>query len=504
MLNIESLKIDLAKGLHAEISDPCIDLFFSYMLYDNPFNSNSEIDDWIKTINDNQPFKVNKKNISDLDLWSFNNKTGDLEHESGRFFSIRGLNVNTNKCRITSWDQPIIDQQEIGMLGILAKKFDGILYFLMQAKAEPGNINTYQISPTVQATRSNFQMVHKGKATNYLDYFINAKPNDIIIDQLQSEQGARFFSKRNRNMIIITNDNVQVLPGYKFMTIGQIYRLIKRDNVVNMDTRSVLSNIFFTPKRVKSNHPPDLEGFFNKLESVIKVNKSKIELSKKILISSHPNSKSINTSNSIIHKITDIKFDTILKSKIIPLNRVKKWEKTSEKIYHTSGNYFEIIGLNIEAVNREVNSWDQPIIKQVDPGLIGFIYSEIDHVLHFLIQLKTESGVMDLAELSPTVQCITSSFDGAQLPPYTKEILNAKDEEISYDAFHSEEGGRFYKEANRNIIINLKNENIINDSGNYIWMNMYQISEFIKFNNYVNIEARSLLSCIPVMDQVEL
>lgn len=41
----------------------------------------------------------------------------------------------------------------------------------MQAKIEPGNVNRIQISPTIQATKSNFMQTHGGKAPAYLEYF---------------------------------------------------------------------------------------------------------------------------------------------------------------------------------------------------------------------------------------------------------------------------------------------------------------------------------------------
>ena len=64
----------------------------------------------------------------------------------------------------------------------------------MQAKIEPGNINYVQLSPTLQATKSNYQKVHKGKNPTHLEYFL-AEDKNIILDQLQSEQGARFLKK---------------------------------------------------------------------------------------------------------------------------------------------------------------------------------------------------------------------------------------------------------------------------------------------------------------------
>ena len=36
-------------------------------------------------------------------------------HESGHFFSIKGINNKTNYGKINSWSQPIIDQPEVGI-----------------------------------------------------------------------------------------------------------------------------------------------------------------------------------------------------------------------------------------------------------------------------------------------------------------------------------------------------------------------------------------------------
>ena len=100
-----------------------------------------------------------------------------------------------------------------------------------------------QISPTLQATKSNYSQIHKGKQPLYLDYFVNASPDQIILDQLQSEQGARFLRKRNRNIIIKVEEDVEEHDDFRWMTLGQIKELMRYDNMVNMDTRTVLSGL---------------------------------------------------------------------------------------------------------------------------------------------------------------------------------------------------------------------------------------------------------------------
>ena len=58
-------------------------------------------------------------------------------------------------------------QNENGILGIIRKKFNKEYRYLLQAKLEPGNINKLQLSPTVQATESNYKRVHGGKKQKF-------------------------------------------------------------------------------------------------------------------------------------------------------------------------------------------------------------------------------------------------------------------------------------------------------------------------------------------------
>ena len=201
-LEAEKLNRGLQKVLCFDGESVNADLYLSALTEYNPYCTTEEIRSWLCSLNENTHFNVERVPLKQMKRWSFEVGTQNLHHETGGFFSIQGLSVRTNSGPIRSWSQPIIYQPEIGLLGILTKKIDGILYLLMQAKAEPGNLNTFQLSPTVQATRSNFTRLHGGKPTAFLEYFLGDSPAKILIDQLQSEQGARFYKKRNRNMIV--------------------------------------------------------------------------------------------------------------------------------------------------------------------------------------------------------------------------------------------------------------------------------------------------------------
>ena len=206
-------------------------------------NSLEKIKKIIEEKNKNIKVKINKIPFNKCEGW-FLDENGIIRNHSNSFFQISGIQYELNLS--TRVEQPIIIQNEIGYLGIVVKKINGILHFLMQAKIEPGNINKVQISPTIQATKSNFEQKHGGKKPAYLDIFLNASNFNVVVDQIQSEQSSRFLGKRNRNIIVDIGDyNLEILDSHFWLTLGQIKQLMKIDNLVNMDTRTVLSCIPF-------------------------------------------------------------------------------------------------------------------------------------------------------------------------------------------------------------------------------------------------------------------
>lgn len=437
----------------------------------NPYNTTDEVLSWIRKQNERIEVSVTQAPFSSMPDWYFDEE-GNLRHRSGKFFSIEGLSVYTNYGKVAHWQQPIINQPEIGYLGIITKELNGILYFLLQAKVEPGNINNVQLSPTLQATKSNYTQVHHGNKPLYLDYFVNARKDQILLDQLQSEQGARFYKKRNRNIIIRLDEEIEVYDNFIWLTLAQIKHLSHFDNVVNMDTRTVISGIPYS----------GIEG----------VTSSSFGLS---LLAGH---EPLNSVTDILSWITSLKCKYELSVQRMPLEKVEKWIRTDDAILHEDGKYFSVIAAQISINNREVKQWSQPLIKSQQEGIAAFIVKKIGTTWHFLVQGKVELGNFDVLEMAPTVQCVTDSYAGANDLPFLNYVLNVPADQVVVDTMQSEEGGRFYHEQNRNMIIRA-------DDGfdafalpeNYIWITLDQLMMFLHFNNYLNIQARSLISLIP-------
>lgn len=459
----------------------------SALTQENPFNSTQEVLEWVRERNRQVKVRIERIPFARMQAWAIDVERKKLGHSSGSFFSIEGINVRTNVGPVPDWDQPIINQPEIGYLGIVTKEFNGTLYFLLQAKIEPGNVNNVQLSPTLQATKSNYTKIHKGKTPSYLEYFTDRGRCEILLDQLQSEQGARFLKKRNRNIIVKTSADIPVLEDYCWLTLGQIKELMLMDNVVNMDTRTVISGISY------GNHSDETVRFYALL------NNSGSDLGSRFLASELNAEIALHTSDAIIHWFTNLKTRYDLLVNPLPLCAVRDWLIEDDCIRHKDDKFFRVIGVHVEIANREVTSWDQPLVEPVQEGICAFIVKEINGVLHFLVQAKVESGNFDILEMAPTVQCITGSYkneSSLQNLPYLSDVLGAKQDAIIYDTLQSEEGGRFYREQNRNVILLADASFPEETPENYIWMTLNQLKTFNKFNNYLNIQARSLISGI--------
>jgi len=408
---------------------------------------------------------------------------------SGKYFSVRGIEVSTNYGAKAAWSQPIIVQPEIGLLGIVAQRRDGVLHFLMQAKMEPGNVNKLQLSPTVQATRSNYTQVHGGTLPPYLELFTQPAGSTVVVDQLQSEQGARFFRKRNRNVILRLPDDaaIPVLGNFVWLTLGQIRQLLRQDNVVNMNTRSVLASVQPGPAEERAR---PVEALRPARESA-----SWGPFEDELLSGLLPGGAYAST-EEVISWFTALKAENDLEVRYRPLDQLEEWQVGSHTVSHVEGKYFDVIAVRAEVGQREVRSWTQPMIQQREPGIIGLLIRKIGDRYHMLVQAKMEVGNFDVLEMAPTVQCLTGSYQKPEYEVPFLDVFLSGQGEVRFDTILSEEGGRFFQEENRYMVLEVGDEFPVEVPPRFMWMTFRQAKGFIKFNNYFNVEARSLLSCV--------
>lgn len=433
---------------------------------------------WVNVRREETQVKVDRVALPLMSHWRLDSANNAVGHTTGRFFSIRGLRVSGIAPKLGGWEQPIIDQQEIGVLGCIVKEIEGILHFLIQAKIEPGNINVVQLSPTLQATKSNYTIQHKGRAPKYLEYFNGSKSVTILLDQLQTEQGSRFFRKRNRNIIVETDKDIGVESEFIWLTLGQIKKLALIDNVINMNLRAVISSIPLQHKQGQ-NPATTLLGELVKAPS------------------NHDDA--MHSDGEIMSWIVNSRAMSDRTTEICGIGELKDWGINEDGIFHSENRHFDVIWARITISNREVASWDQPIIRPKEHGLIGFFVKKVREQWYFLVQAKTECGGIEPVELTGSLCFMPSSYSapGREIPFYDY-FLRASKKDFIVDTMQSEEGGRFFQEQNRNFILNVDDDFAYSSAEfpAYRWMTYSQLLNLMAHSNYVSIQARSLLSLV--------
>lgn len=448
----------------------------SWGLTDNPINTTEEILDWTRKRNTEVKVKINKIPFEDSGYWYYDENEKGIINRDKTFFQIKGLLKRSDDTEVA---QPIIIQNEIGYLGIIAKEIDGILYFLMQAKIEPGNVNKIQISPTIQATKSNFMRAHGGKAPAYLEYFSFKKSYEIIVDQIQSEHSSFFFGKRNRNIIIIVDEDIEVLDSHKWMTLGQIKELMYYDNLVNMDTRTVLSCIPFALRNYTSDELKKLESLFNH----------------KSFYNSMFSGDCGSSINNIFRYINEFKMHDRSKVSIVDLYALPGWQMVNNEFVNLNSDV-KIIYCDIEIAGREVNQWKQPLFETIGQSLFGLIYCIENGSMKFLIQTVSEVGCFDKVEIGPSVQLRPNDRRDKDV---VTELFSEKmqtGEGVLFSGLFSEEGGRFYHAENRNILIKIDKDELPILPQGYFWADFHTLNILVQFNNCLNIQLRNLLSIL--------
>jgi oxidase EvaA len=450
-------------------------------------SSPARFSEWWARLQAASRFAVEKIGFADLRDWSFDER-GWIVHVSGKYFSVRGIDVLTDHGSTAAWSQPIIVQPEVGLLGIVTQRREGVLHFLMQAKMEPGNVNRLQLSPTVQATRSNYTQVHGGTLPPYLDLFTQPAIGTVMVDLLGSEQGARFFRKRNRNVVLRLPDaaSVPLLDNFAWLTLGQIRQLMGEDNVVNMNTRSVLASV--QPGPAENRIPPP-EALHVAAQSTWWG-----PFEQELFTSLLPGD-AYASSDEVTRWFTALRSRTNLSVRFRPLDQLEGWQVGSHTISHVEGRHFEIIAVHAELDQREVRSWTQPMIQQREPGIIGLVIRKILGRYHLLVQAKMEVGSFGGLAIAPTVQGLM----GADTPRVDEvpflDLFETGRGVVRFDAMLSEEGGRFFQVENRYIVLEVGDEFPVEVPARFMWMTFRQAKQFIKSNHF-NDELRSLIACI--------
>lgn len=409
--------------------------------YENFLKSKETIDSPLETFDsvlnsfwesNKNKFIVKEIGISNLKDWSFDSQK-NLVHKSNAFFKLMGY-------KRKNYNSGILLQNEVGTLGVLCCLYEGVLHFLIQFKQEPGNILQSQLSPTLQATLSNQNKKHGGHLPKYINYFQNIDKKNVVIEKNLPEQGSRYWKKFNNNIIVAT-EYFEPDENFKWMTLGQIFKFSEIDFSINSCLRSVLSLVYTL--------------LHNDL------------------------------STGVDKKIAEFKSRIISKTQLN--NSVLDFyiEKDDKFIFPDDNIEFHVVGVSIEIRNREVSTWNQPLIFEPHLHDYALISIVLNKERYYLLNLEVKPGY-DLGFVFGTT--VVNNKISSEL----SEQLNLENLKLVKKINMSEEGGRFLHTKIKKSFYELEVDNLNLNFKNFLVVNDSEINR-INTLGLLSMESRSML-----------
>jgi len=226
--NLEWLRERLKLSLRIEISDP------------------TEILDWLETRRKQVPFTAELIPLREVANWQ-QDDDGNFYNKTGHFFRIEGVRVRSapGLREIAGWDQPIFTQLEGGILALVCRETPhGGIEFLLQAKADPGNVGYLQFCPTIQSTWENIRGLKGASRPLFVELLEASSKARLIYKSKHNEEGSRFWRKSNENMILFVEDAGQLPVNdsvYKWASLSQIKQIMLLDNIIGPYVRTVIA-----------------------------------------------------------------------------------------------------------------------------------------------------------------------------------------------------------------------------------------------------------------------
>lgn len=382
--------------------------------------------------------------------WRFDGAS--LYHESGGFFRLVGAQHPSLP------NQPLIDQPEIGILGFLLRHRDGRREICVQAKPEPGNVGLVQIAPSVQATESNYRQLHGGRPTPLLAHFVAPSPGSVVAESLQSEQGTRFLGKRNRNMVVEADTDVES-DLLRWFGLADVLKLLATDFLVNTDARSVLA---VCPWDVLVDEPFGRwrgHGGFGAA-----------------LLRSYERPESL-SDEEVVARLAAVREEP---TEVVGLGGLEGWTLADEGIRRDDATGFRVCHFDVTTTQREIDHWDQPLIAEQGHGNAVLLCREQDGILELAFRPRHEIGFLNGAQFGPSVQ------DEEEVPASRPAL----------SCLHSDEGGRFFQCVASYAVRMMEEEMSEREDEALVWMTLGQVARLIQQEGLFTNQARSLVSML--------
>jgi len=441
------------------------------------------VSDWLSLRRSQTRLSVQPLSWNENQEWSL--VEGALRHESRGFFSICGVGIKAEGTSLHGCQFPMIDQPEIGMLAFLIHMTDEGPRWLLQAKAEPGNVNLVQVGPTVQATRSNYMRLHGGSPTRYLEE-VTVEGHLLLTNIDQSEQGSRFLNKYNSNVVRVLDRPVDIASdNWRWFGVADIKQALVSDFAVNTDARSVMVSTDWS--LLSDCGTPFLSDRSDESQCVAHLDADHCTDLRRHLRTSYQQDVSDKTQH--LETIKAVSERTSLCLKRIPLQSMTGWniEENGIRSRHFD---FEVGNYGVQASDRECETWCQPLIRGLKSHRSILILGDQDGVLKAFFRFSEEPGFENSIQLGPSFQSDALNVDWAQT------WVNEQESSPLISVNQSDEGGRFMDSIMRYEVHMLRDSVSEEIDRQGLWLSLAEIQEYCSTSGMMTNEARSLVSLL--------
>jgi len=406
--------------------------------------------------------------------WRF--EGGVLRHRASRYFSVIGACIDAPGARFHGTETVMIDQPEVGLLGfVVSARADGFAW-LLQAKSEPGSVDFVQVGPTVQATRSNYCRVHGGAPTQFLDLF-QEDGAEALADSLQSEQGSKFLGKFNRNALrLVREPFASRHASFCWFAADDLRSALAHDFLVNTDARS---SIVCAPWRFIGGGRP----LFSSAPAV-----PESEFVRALGASYRAGTAS---TDRLVARLREAEAGGGMRIKQLPLDKLENWTigDTTIRSKDRSAD-IEVASYDISAPGREVEHWQQPLLRGLKEHRAGLVFQSRAGRLKVFLRVCVEPGFGGRQEYGPSFQS-----DGLN-PRWIDEIIVECAHPPMMAIRQSDEGGRFMQAVMRYELHIISEDIAVAESDGGEWVDIAELEALCRSPRVTTNEARSAVSLL--------
>lgn len=401
-----------------------------------------------------QGFVVEPITLAQMPSWKI--VDGALSHVSGGFFSVVGIEFDPlDEARRK--EAVYLYQPQSAINGLLSCRIDGRQHFLLQARAEPGNLGQAQYGPTLQSTPANYLRAHGGRATPYIGLFTTYQPGlRIIHDSLQLDLGQRYLFKSKRVIVAECPVDMPVEDGFIWVPAEVVNAAVALPTFLNTDLRA-LFGICAWDDPVGGDLAP---------------------LSREVAASLCRAPRA-----EVLAEVMTALPGKIAAYRFRDLARLEHWRISEDGICERGDTQgFDVGYFHVEARRREVASWQQPLIASRSRGHARLVCRIADGALEVLVAAGEEPGLQTGKALLPSN--LRYPGGSASSPwPGGKVLLQTTE---------SDEGGRFHCDASTYEIVLAPP----GYRGEGIWLRISELKRLLACSNFCTIQLRVLASLL--------